>query len=273
MQRHELERLTVGADETIRGALQRLCDNGRQILFVIEDGVLRASLTDGDVRRYLLKGGGLDAPVSEAANFKPHYVFTTERRNAETVLADSRINALPIVDEEMRIVDVVTAHETVSLEGVTIRELKPDDLPMVMEFFDQMAGDTRTMFNRSDVNRLRAVEHLKRTGDDGQIHFAATVKGEDGAELMVGYVFLWDIDTKLPWLGIAVREDWKGHHLGRVLLAHLDEWAKPKGYGGLMLTSVAANVRAHALYERMGFVYHGVYPDSEFLYIKRYAAK
>ena len=38
-----------------------------------------------------------------------------------------------------------------------------------------------------------------------------------------------------------------------------------------MLTSVPANVRAHALYERMGFSYYGVYPDSEFLYIKRYA--
>jgi len=52
---------------------------------------------------------------------------------------------------------------------------------------------------------------------------------------------------------------------------NLDSWAKPKGYGGLMLTSVPANVRAHSLYTRMGFEYFGVYPDSEFLYIKRYS--
>ena len=38
-----------------------------------------------------------------------------------------------------------------------------------------------------------------------------------------------------------------------------------------MLTSVPANIRAHSLYARMGFEYFGVYPDSEFLFIKRYA--
>lgn len=270
MLKNELTRLTIGAQETIRVALQRLCENGRQILFIAENGVLRASLTDGDVRRFLLNGGTLDACVSEAANYKPHSVFTTERRNAESILAGSKFNALPIVDEEMRLVDVVTLHDNVNLGNVVIRELVPSDLPMVLEFFDQMAGDSRAMFNRGDVNRLRAIEHLNGKQPDNQIHFAAVVpNGED--ELMVGYVFLWDIDKKLPWLGIAVREDWKGHHLGRQLLEHLDTWAKPKGYGGLMLTSVPANVRAHALYERMGFDYSGVYPDSEFLFIKRYS--
>lgn len=267
----ELEKVTISAETTVRTALQRLCENGQQILFVTENGILRASLTDGDVRRFLLKGGTLDASVSEAANFNPHYVFTTERRNAESMLAGSKFNALPVVDEEMRLVDVVTLHDSVNLGNVKIRELLPADLPMVLAFFDQMAGDTRAMFNRNDVNKLRVIEHLKRTQPDNEIHFAAVVPSADG-ELMVGYVFLWDIDKKLPWLGIAVREDWKGHHLGRQLLDHLDAWAKPKGYGGLMLTSVPANVRAHALYERMGFSYYGVYPDSEFLYIKRYAA-
>lgn len=268
----ELNKLVIGTDATIRMALQRLCENGRQILFVTDNDVLRGSLTDGDVRRFLLKGGTLDAPVSSAANPKPHYVFTTERRNAETVLAESRFNAIPIVDEDLRLVDVVMAHDDVDLRKVTIRELLPRDLPMVLAFFDQMAGDTRAMFNRGDVNRLRVIEHLQRTQSDNEVHFAAVVPSEDGnGELMVGYVFLWDIDRKLPWLGIAVREDWKGHHLGRRLIAHLDAWAEPKGYGGLMLTSVPANIRAHALYERMGFSYYGVYPDSEFLYIKRYA--
>ena len=265
----ELNKVTISAESTVRTALQRLCENGRQILFVTENGVLRGSLTDGDVRRFLLNGGTLESSLSAAANFKPHYVFTAERRNAETVLAESKFNALPVVDEEMRLIDVVTLHDNVNLGNVKIRELLSADLPMVLEFFDQMAGDTRAMFNRNDVNRLRAIEHLKRAQSDNEIHFAAVVPSEDG-ELMVGYVFLWDIDKKLPWLGVAVREDWKGHHLGRQLLDYVDTWAKPKGYGGLMLTSVPANVRAHALYERMGFSYHGVYPDSEFLYIKRY---
>jgi len=271
MLKPDLEKLLIDAHMTVRAALQRLCETGHQVLFVTNEERLAAALTDGDIRRFLLKGGELDALVSEAANFKPKFIFSTERRNAEAVMLDKHVNALPVVDEEMRIVDAVVLHETVNLDGVAIRELKPEDLQMVLEFFDQMAGDTRAMFNRGDVNRLRVIEHLKRSENDNQVHFAATIKTANDTELMVGYVFLWDIHTKVPWLGIAVREDWKGHHLGRVLLSHLDDWAKPKSYGGLMLTSVPANVRAHSLYTRMGFEYYGVYPDSEFLYIKRYA--
>ena len=262
--------VVISAEVAIRDALRQLCDDGRQILVVVEEGVFKGTVSDGDIRRWLLRGGGLDAPIREAANFKAKYLFSTEREKAQRFVWENKISAVPIVDDDMTLVDVVFLHESVDVEAVTIRQLVPADLAMVLEFFDQMAGDTRAMFNRNDVNRIRVMEHLGRTQDDHQIHFAAVVKNVDGTEKMVGYVFLWDLDKKLPWLGIAVREDWKGHHLGRKLLAHLDDYAQPRGYGGLMLTSVPANVRAHSLYERMGFSYYGVFIDSEFLYIKRY---
>ena len=42
----ELEKVTISAETTVRTALQRLCENGQQILFVTENGILRGSLTD-----------------------------------------------------------------------------------------------------------------------------------------------------------------------------------------------------------------------------------
>ena len=256
---------------TVKEAIRRITELGRKMVAVVEgDRKMIGLFVDGDVRRYLLSKGDLNAPVTEAMNAKPLFLFTTEQRSADSFLRANKIGAVPIVDEEMNIEDIVFLYENVDLGQVSIREINHNDTAMVLEFFDQMAGDSRAMFNRNDVNRIRVLEHLSCAGDDHQIHFAATIKEASGVEKMVGYVFLWDIDTKIPWLGIAVREDWKGHHLGRVLLNHLDAWAMPKGYGGLMLTSVPANVRAHSLYSRMGFTYYGVYPDSEFLYIKRY---
>ena len=269
--RREIEGVLIAENATMRDAVQKLCACGKYVLFVQRDKRLVAALSDGDVRRFLLRGGDLDAMVKDAANYHPDFLFETEREGAEQFLWDNKLTGLPIVDENMHILDIVFLHDEVSLDGVTIRQLVRNDLEMVMGFFDQMAGSTRAMFNRGDVNRIRVMEHLNRKTDDGQIHFAAVVKESDGSDKMVGYVFLWDIDRKIPWLGIAVREDWKGHHLGRRLLEYLDSWAKPRGYGGLMLTSVPANVRAHSLYARMGFEYFGVYPDSEFLYVKRYA--
>ena len=241
------------------------------MLFVVDDvGKLVGALSDGDIRRYLLNGGDLKGAVSSAMNPKPKFLFSTEREQAAAFLTEHRIAAVPIVDDELKILDIIFRYEVVDVDSVQIRTLGKDDLGLVIEFFDQMAGDTRAMFNRNDINRLRVIKHLSDGTQDREIHFAATIKESDGREKMVGYVFLWDIDKKLPWLGIAVREDWKGHHLGRRLLSHIDGWALPKGYGGIMLTSVPANIRAHSLYERMGFEYYGSYLDGEFLYIKRY---
>ena len=266
----KVESVLINGSETLFVALRRLCDTSRQVLFVAEGNVLKASLSDGDVRRYLLSGGNLNAPVSAAANYHPKFLMSTEREHAVSFLAESHLPAVPILDSDMNLLDIVFRFDHVDVDAVQIRKLSRDDLTMVLAFFDQMAGDTRAMFNRGDVNRIRVIEHLNCDGDDHQIHFAAVVKDSDGSEKMVGYVFLWDLDRRMPWLGIAVHEDWKGHHLGRKMLSYLDEWARPKGYGGLMLTSVPANIRAHSLYARMGFEYFGVYPDSEFLYIERY---
>ena len=271
--KREIEAVLIDGHEDIRTAIRKLAVCGKHVLFVREKETLAGSLTDGDISKFLLKDGKLESTVREAANSQPHFLFDTERERAEQYVWDHKFSAVPIVDEDRRILDIVFLHDSVDSDEAKIRVLEKKDMTMVMEFFDQMSGSTRAMFNRGDVNRVRVIEHLNRTAEDNQLHFAAVVNEADGREKMVGYVFLWDLDTKIPWLGIAVREDWKGHHLGRRLLQHLDDWLKPRGYGGVMLTSVPANVRAHSLYTRMGFDYYGVYPDSEFLYIKRYEAE
>ena len=266
-----IKNFLLDAAASLRTALRLLSASGRHVVFLMEEERLVGALSDGDVRRFLLAGGDIDADARRAANFSPKFLFSTERERAAAFLAENHISAVPVVDESLHVIDVVSMYDVVDVGSAAIREIGRDDLAMTVEFFDQMAGDTRAMFNRGDVNRIRAIEHLNRKSNDGQVHFAATVKEPDGSEKMVGYVFLWDVGTRMPWLGIAVREDWKGNHLGRRLLQHIDDYLKPRGYGGVMLTSVPANIRAHSLYTRMGFEYFGVYPDSEFLYIKRYA--
>ena len=176
----KFENLFIRKSATIRQALECLCKNSMHVLFVIDEDRLVASLADGDIRRFLMKGGTLDAPVKEAAHWSPKFVFTTERRNVESILRESDISAIPVVNDDMHVIDVVFRRESVDLSSIRIRTLESADLSMVLEFFDQMAGDTRAMFNRGDINRLRAIEHLKCEEEDNQIHFAATIPAEDG---------------------------------------------------------------------------------------------
>ncbi len=66
-----LDKHIISADATVLDALDRLnrLSGSSMTLFVTaEDGRLAGTLTDGDVRRALLRGVSLDAPVSHAVN-------------------------------------------------------------------------------------------------------------------------------------------------------------------------------------------------------------
>lgn len=260
--------LLISKNETITEALKSIDKSGKKIVFALDGQRLFGALSDGDVRRYLLRGGKLDGLVADAVNRTPKFLFDTQRSGAIDYMVSNQIDAVPVVDDNLNVLDVVCLNEAVDISAVALRELVPGDMEKIMNFFDQMAGDTRAMFNRGDVNRTRVIAYLEGKRPNEK-HFCATVD-INGEETIVGYTFLWDIDKTIPWLGIAVHERWKGFRLGRVLLNHLDEYAKANGYGGLMLTTVPANIRAQSLYTNMGYEHLGTHCCGEYMYVKRF---
>lgn len=61
--------LCISENETVRTAMDRLNCASMKILFVTDAaGRFSETLTDGDIRRYLLANGTLDAAVSKAGN-------------------------------------------------------------------------------------------------------------------------------------------------------------------------------------------------------------
>ena len=147
-----------------------------------------------------------------------------------------------------------------------IRLMEMGDRERVERFFDQMAPDSRSFFNRNNGNRNWAMRFFDGTDTQAMRRWIAVEDGE-----MVGYVFLWDIDTMIPWLGIAVAERLRGRHFGEKLIAEADTWCRGEGKGGILLTTHMANVRAQTLYEKCGFERLGVHGASnELLYLKRF---
>lgn len=53
--------------------------------------------------------------------------------------------------------------------------------------------------------------------------------------------------------GICVAPEWRGHGVGTALIDALFEEARWRGYRAIRLEVIEANMRARALYERMGF--------------------
>lgn len=98
-------------------AMEKLNTVGRRILFVAPDGVLKAVVTDSDLRKYILRGGDLRKSVSEAANYSPKSLPVARRAYAGRFLADHYIDAVPLLDKEGRIACVVFQNEADNILG------------------------------------------------------------------------------------------------------------------------------------------------------------
>ena len=100
------QRISVNETASIKEALTVLDREALQIVIVVGQGSqLLGTLTDGDVRRALLRGEGLDGQVITAMNIKPLVGLSTQSETAwKRTMLEHSIRHLPIVDENKCIV-------------------------------------------------------------------------------------------------------------------------------------------------------------------------
>lgn len=91
--------MCVTGTMTVRDAMRKLDQTPRKILFVTEGTHLLGTLTDGDVRRFLINGGQLDDEARRAANCHPRFAYDEEQ--AAALYHEKNYIAIPIVDEAM----------------------------------------------------------------------------------------------------------------------------------------------------------------------------
>lgn len=108
------DKFTLHENQTLLEALDKIQQNKLGIVFVVNtDGVLKGALSDGDIRRALLSNKKTQNTAGSVANDKP--VFVVEgRSNYRQLVLDCLSNGhkvLPIVDENHRIVDVITDYK------------------------------------------------------------------------------------------------------------------------------------------------------------------
>ena len=96
----------LSGDGTIQDAIHTLNDAALQIVMVVtSDGVLEGTITDGDIRRGLLRGLSLESPVS-CIVYRDSFVVTPEI-SSDTVLHLMQANKLlqlPVIDDNRCVV-------------------------------------------------------------------------------------------------------------------------------------------------------------------------
>jgi dTDP-glucose pyrophosphorylase len=103
----EVKDLLIEEECTMLDAMALLDRIPKKTLFVVRKRKLVAALTDGDIRRWILKKGNLDAMVKDIANYNPKYLKESEKAYAKNYIKKYPIEALPILNDENEIISVV----------------------------------------------------------------------------------------------------------------------------------------------------------------------
>ena len=130
--------------DSIKHALKKLDKCIDKVLLVIDDAnVLLGTITDGDVRRYILKGQGIESNVREVYNKNPAYLsnegFSLEY--AKDLIIRHKVTLLPVLDSEKKLIDCLKGRDLFS-EGELMKIKAPCrnmDIPVVI-----MAGGKST---------------------------------------------------------------------------------------------------------------------------------
>lgn len=108
--RDDWQRVLISPKASIISAIEKIDKEAQRILLVVDDDkILLGVVTDGNIRRHLLKRGSLDAPVSDIMSLHPITAQVSD--NQEQLFSKMQklnILHLPIVDIENKVVGLET---------------------------------------------------------------------------------------------------------------------------------------------------------------------
>jgi len=125
----DLNSLFVGEDSTIKGAMKQMDKTAKKILFVAdEDCRLLGTITDGDIRRWILADGDLHETVGKIYNKKPVYASQNiSEEDAKNKILEVGGQPLPVVDMGMKIIKIISLGDVIG-EGYVEQNTKQANL-------------------------------------------------------------------------------------------------------------------------------------------------
>jgi [ribosomal protein S18]-alanine N-acetyltransferase len=127
-----------------------------------------------------------------------------------------------------------------------LRRMEPRDLPAVLAIEEVVFGDDawpRSFFERDLANEHSTYYVLELIGND-----QGTQRGE-----LAGYAGYWLLEDEANLMNIAIAPAWQGRGLGEHLLLATLSRMEAEGASLCTLEVRVSNVRARALYRKLGF--------------------
>lgn len=98
------QKYCISAELSVRDAMKAIDNSDPQIVFITRGNVLLASLTDGDIRRFLLKGGKMTDLAIKAGNRHP--LYAKDLNGAVSMYHQKNFVAIPVLNNNMELIDI-----------------------------------------------------------------------------------------------------------------------------------------------------------------------
>lgn len=178
----DLKKLSVRSDASLHLAMEQLnlCEMGILLLLDAKSRFL-ATVTDGDIRRAILAGSGLDSPITNALCNRDgtlrHSITadaTASRAEQLAIMRDAGIRHLPLLDGERKVVDLALSDDLGSMPALPVQavimaggfgtRLRPltDDTPKPMLQIGGRPLLERTIegLQQAGVHRINVTTHF-----------------------------------------------------------------------------------------------------------------
>ncbi len=132
--------ITIHPTTTIKEAMEALDKTAEKVLLVVDDKqALIGTLTDGDIRRHILKDLNLGDTIQDAFHSNPISIFqeNVDSNKIKEVFLENKIDLIPILDQDRKVVDFITWEKSFGNNRKT--EDQKLDVPVVI-----MAGGKGT---------------------------------------------------------------------------------------------------------------------------------
>lgn len=103
----DIKEIIIDENYSIKEVIKKLDKTAKRILLVQNEGELVGVITDGDIRRWILKNGDLNECCEKIINKNPITIHSEDRDKAVEIMKEHSINSVPVVDNEKKINSII----------------------------------------------------------------------------------------------------------------------------------------------------------------------
>ena len=116
-------KLSVSRNITIKSAFEKLSKTNQKTLFVISKKKIIGTLSDGDIRKHILKGVNINTEINNIYNKKPILLFKDnfDINQCKKMMIQNNINVIPIINKSKELLDYITLQEILRNENKHVK--------------------------------------------------------------------------------------------------------------------------------------------------------